>query len=59
MLDSIQTSYITTRKTYLLTCEACQEGREVHSSELPCGSEAYSYQCPCGEISEVRLVGSC
>jgi PilZ domain len=54
--ETMQTSYITTRKTYLLTCSACGECREVQASQLPHSTAPYTYHCPCGEKSEVRLV---
>jgi hypothetical protein len=56
IVDTLQTSYITTRKTYLLTCSACGESQEYPASDLPHSSTSYPYLCPCGQTSPVRLV---
>jgi hypothetical protein len=48
--------YISSRKTYVLTCPACQDTKELHVGELPHSSRPYTHTCQCGVATPMRLI---
>jgi hypothetical protein len=48
--------YISSRKTYVLTCPACQATKELNVGELPHSSHPYTHTCQCGVATPVRLI---
>jgi hypothetical protein len=56
MTPPMETVYLSSRRTYEISCSDCGARREVHASKVPHTREPYRHQCACGTVSLVRLV---